>query len=147
MISIFIINSIVVAIIVLLHARALYSLSSLTSTLKINKQFMVAISAFGIIVTHILEVWIFAVVYFFLIKSDNFGSLQGNFDGSLMSASYFSFTSYTSLGIGDIIPMGHIRFLVGLEALIGLVMITWSASFLYIEMQKLWSGKIDNTNI
>ena len=30
--------------------------------------------------------------------------------------------------------MGDVRFLAGLEALTGLVLITWSASFLFIEM-------------
>jgi hypothetical protein len=35
--------------------------------------------------------------------------------------------------------MGNLRFLAGLEALLGFVLITWSASFLYFEMQKYWN--------
>ena len=49
-----------------------------------------------------------------------------------------SFTVYTSLGFGDIVPIGDLRFLCGLESLIGLVMIAWSASFMYMEMRKNW---------
>ncbi len=141
MINIFIINSIVVVAIVLIHSQVLYSLSSFIPELKINKQLKVAISVLVIITTHVLEVWIFAVLYFILMKHTELGTLKGDFNGSLMDCSYFSFTSYTSLGIGDIVPLGHIRFLVGLEVLTGLVMITWSASFLYLEMQKLWNKK------
>ncbi len=141
MISVFIINSFIISIAVLIHAKVLYSLSSILPGLKISKKFKIIISVFTIILTHIVEVWLFAFSYHFLLKNGNFGSLQGNFNESLMDCSYFSFTTYTSLGIGDIIPIGHIRFLVGLEALSGLVLITWSASFLYIEMQKFWKIK------
>jgi len=37
--------------------------------------------------------------------------------------------------------MGHIKFLTGLQALTGLVLITWTASFLFLEMQKYWKNK------
>jgi hypothetical protein len=80
----------------------------------------------------------FGIAYFLMINYGDFGSLQGNFDGSLLDHVYFSFTTYTSLGIGDIEPIGDIRFLAGLEALTGLALITWSASFMFIEMRKFW---------
>ena len=44
----------------------------------------------------------------------------------------------TTLGYGDIEPFGILRFLTGIEALAGLVLITWSASFLFVEMQRYW---------
>jgi len=31
-----------------------------------------------------------------------------------------------------------LRFLCGTEALVGFILITWSASFLYLEMQEYW---------
>jgi hypothetical protein len=34
-------------------------------------------------------------------------------------------------------PSGHLRYLAGIEAHTGLVLITWTASFLYIEMQRI----------
>lgn len=33
-------------------------------------------------------------------------------------------------------------FLAGIESLLGLVLITWTASFLFIEMQKFWGKDI-----
>lgn len=45
---------------------------------------------------------------------------------------------YTTLGTGDIEPHGDLRYLTGLESLTGLVLITWSASFLYLEMTRYW---------
>jgi hypothetical protein len=53
----------------------------------------------------------------------------------------FSFSTYTTLSYGDIDAVGDLRHLTGLEALTGLVMITWSASFLFLEMQRYWKPK------
>ena len=87
------------------------------------------------------EIWTFALAFYLLLQVGG-SALVGNFDGSLLDCIYFSFSNYTSLGYGDIEPFGHIRFLAVLEALIGLIMIGWTASFMYIEMQKFWmSGK------
>ena len=72
---------------------------------------------------------------------DDWGHLQGNFDGSLLDCVYYSFTTYTTLGLGDIEPHGDLRYLTGLEALTGLVLITWTASFLYLEMTRYWEER------
>ena len=45
----------------------------------------------------------------------------------------FSLVTYTSLGYGDIAPLGPARLLAGIESLIA-----WSASFTYLEMQRHW---------
>jgi len=41
----------------------------------------------------------------------------------------------------DIEPLGNLRYLIGVESLTGLVLITWTASFLYYEMQRHWTAK------
>lgn len=76
-----------------------------------------------------------------MINHTGFGTLQGSVNNSLMDCLYFSFVSYTTLGYGDIIATGDIRFLTGLEALTGLVLITWTASFMFIEMEKQWKER------
>lgn len=43
-----------------------------------------------------------------------------------------------SLGLGDLIPSGAIRFLTGMAALSGFMLMFWSASFTFIEMQRFW---------
>jgi hypothetical protein len=43
------------------------------------------------------------------------------------------------LGLGDIAPLGPVRLLAGVEALNGLLMIAWTASFTYLSMEKFWS--------
>ena len=53
---------------------------------------------------------------------------------------YFSAETYTSLGFGDLTPNGPVRLLAGVEALNGLLLIGWSASFTYISMERFWSA-------
>jgi hypothetical protein len=38
-------------------------------------------------------------------------------------------------------PSGTVRLIAGLEALNGLVLIGWSASFTYLTMEKVWDTK------
>jgi len=104
----------------------------------VQHRLRVIVGVFGTLVAHIVEIWMFGIAYYLLITFGDFGALEGNIEGGLLDYIYFSFTTYTSLGVGDIAPLGSIRFLAGLEALTGLALITWSASFMFIEMRKFW---------
>jgi len=52
----------------------------------------------------------------------------------MMDTIYFSLVNYTSLGLGDIYPTGHLRFLAGIASLNGFLLIGCSASFLFLYM-------------
>jgi hypothetical protein len=58
--------------------------------------------------------------------------------GPLAADLYFSCAAFTTVGFGDIVPSGPLRLLAGMEALTGFVLITWTASYLYIEMSRTW---------
>ncbi len=136
-----IINIVLVSLAVLIHYEMLFRLSRIIPRLKMRHRFRVVIGIFGSLLAHIIEIWIFAIGYYLMIHSGKFGTLTGNISHTILDCAYFSFVTYTSLGIGDIVPEGNIRFVTGLEALTGLVLITWSASFLFIEMQKFWRDR------
>lgn len=133
-----VINSIIVSLCVVLHYEVLYQLAKKLPKITLLPKYRVLFGVFVILITHVVEIWLFALGYYSMIHWGQFGSLVGNFDQSLLDCTYYSFTSYTTLGLGDIAPSGYLRFLTGLEALTGLVLITWSASFLFLEMQKYW---------
>jgi hypothetical protein len=76
--------------------------------------------------------------YFLLVQHWDAGSITGLTTTSLPDFVYFSATTYTTVGFGDAVPAGAIRFLAGMEALTGFVMITWSASYTFLEMQRDW---------
>jgi hypothetical protein len=108
---------------------------------KIRHRFRIVLGVFTALIAHSIEVFIFALAYYFMHRNPGWGKLVGNFDGSFADCSYFSFTTFTTLGFGDIEPLGALRYLVGIESLTGLVLITWTASFLYIEMNQYWRSK------
>ena len=89
-------------------------------------------------VLHIVEIMIFALAYGGLHHGfgQGIGSIEGNFDGTVADVIYFSFVTYTTVGFGDVYPTGDIRLLTGVEALAGLMLITWSASFTFLIMQR-----------
>lgn len=106
--------------------------------MNIRHRYRIVFGVFGALLAHSIEVLLFAIAYYLLPGTRVWGHLEGNFNGSLPDCLYFSFTTFTTLGVGDIVPHGQIRHLVGVESLTGLLLITWTASFLYFEMQRFW---------
>jgi hypothetical protein len=136
-------NTLVVAMAVLVHYEFLYRSTAFLPKLPIRHRYRIVVGTFGLLIAHSIEIWIFASAYYLMNQTDGWGTLTGNFDGSLMDCVYYSFTVYTTLGFGDISPLGRIRYLTGLESLTGLLLITWTASFLYLEMRRHWNYDVD----
>lgn len=145
------INFIVVSVCVLIHFEIINLLTNSLSKFKTTPRIAILLSLFTCFFAHLLEVLIFAIAYYGYIHADGFGQLiGGDLNGhgllgtpstTLLDCIYFSLTSYTSLGFGDLAPTGWLRFLAGVEALTGLLLIAWTASFMYLEMQKHWRVK------
>ena len=138
MFYVFLINCLVVATAVLVHYEFLVRLSSVIPKMQIKHRYKIVFGVFGALVAHMVEIWLFALAYYLMHNAEGWGELTGNFNGSLLDCFYFSSTVYSTVGFGDIVPMGDLRFLTGIESLTGLVLITWSASFLFFEMQRYW---------
>lgn len=101
-------------------------------------------TVFSLVVLHLVEIVIFGLAIWFVLTSygSQVGQLDGAYDDGLPDAIYFSFSVYTTVGFGDITPLGPIRLLCGVEALLGLVLITWSASFTFLIMQRRWGQMV-----
>lgn len=138
MIASFFIISPLVALAVVIHYEMLRLLWIVIPKINLFHRFKVVMGVFGMILAHTIEIWLFGAAFYFMHHSGRFGSLEGNFDGSLLDCVYFSFTNYTTVGYGDIEPFGPLRFLSGVEAITGLSLIAWSASFMFLEMTKFW---------
>jgi len=92
------------------------------------------------VVLHVVEIWMFGLVFWLCLMLPGSGAIAGAYDGSLLDAVYLSAVTYTTVGFGDVAPVGAIRFIAGTEALVGFMMITWTASFTFLEMQRYWRG-------
>lgn len=128
-----------IAACVLVHYEVLRQMNDrLPAVTLIGERQKVLFAFFGALGSHISQIALFAVAFFVLRHTLGLGLLGGRFDDSFPAYLYFSAETYTSLGFGDIFPAGEIRILAGAEALTGLLMISWSASFSYLEMRRYW---------
>ena len=93
----------------------------------------------GIFIGHLVSIFIYAFIYWVLIHYLGFANLSGNIPDHFPTYVYFSATTYSSLGIGDVFPIDALRFLTGIEAINGLILITWSAAYTYFSIQKMWN--------
>ena len=132
-----------VAICVTLHYEVLSMLSRRLGRLERadggHMRRRVLYGVFGALSVHVVEIWVFGVAYYLLHwLGPVYGEVHGIAPDALVDHVYFSAITFTTVGFGDVIPSGPVRFLAGTEALCGFVLITWSASFTYLEMHRYW---------
>lgn len=93
---------------------------------------------FALLLIHIIEIWWFGAAFWLLAGLSGLGEIVGYANMSFLECVYFSATTYTTVGYGDLHVTGPMRFLAGTEALVGFMLITWSASFTYLIMVRTW---------
>jgi Ion channel len=131
--------TILVALTILVHYEILRLASVLIPEEKhVRPRGRVVLVVFACFAAHTIEVWLFALAYYLFVDVFALGSFGGAHDGTFVDNIYFSAVSYTSLGFGDVYPVDNVRLISGVEALVGLLMIGWSASFTYLAMEKFW---------
>jgi len=129
------IAAVTVTVCVFIHTRGLFFLS------RFVEQERPRIERFtlGVLLLHLIEIMLFALVTMLAAEILQLGTLQGVAHPGFEDYAYFSIVCYTTLGFGEIVPTGHLRLLSGIEAVTGLVLITWSASFGFLKLE----GKIN----
>lgn len=122
----------------LLHYEVLGGLSAWLPRLVIPVRSKLLVVMFGAFVAHVLEVLLYGVVLWALVNGAGVGGLNGPDGSTLGNCLYFSAETFSSLGFGDFVPVGPIRWLAGVEALNGLLLIGWSASYATLAMERFW---------
>jgi len=130
-----------IALTTLIHYEVLRSLHVGLPRLRIPIRTKLLVVIFAAFVAHVAEIALYAVTLFVLTHYPGEGSLAGGKAITFIDCLYFSAETYTSLGMGDIAPRGPVRLLAGVEALNGLLLIAWSASFTYLSMEKFWPSR------
>jgi hypothetical protein len=139
MLIVIIASLVLVALTTLIHYEVLRGLHVGLPRLRIPVRTKLLVVIFGALLAHAAEIALYAASLFALIHYLDVGDLSGEKTTTFLDCLYFSAETYTSLGLGDIAPLGPVRLLAGVEALNGLLMIAWSASFTYLSMNRFWS--------
>ena len=87
----------------------------------------------GIALAHVLEAGLYTGGFWFAVHGATIGTLEPSSESApppeLMDYFYFSLVNFTTLGRGDLVPQGHLRFITAIEAFHGFLLITASGSF------------------
>lgn len=123
---------------VLIHYEVLRWTNRLVPELALSTRTRILVVIGSILFAHLAEICVFALAYFMMHDRLGLGSIAGEVSGRWLDFFYFSASTYTTLGVGDVVPTGALRVVAGVESLTGLVLIGWSASYTYLTMQQSW---------
>jgi len=101
---------------VLVHYEGLLFTSRRLATLGLLRRTKVLYGIGSVLILHVFEIWILGLTLWLLLQLPACDSL-GPTPQHLLDALYFSAVTYTTVGFGDLAPIGPNRFLAGTEAL------------------------------
>lgn len=127
-----------------LHYEVLRWLSAALPALGIRPRAKLVVVIIAAFLAHVAEISLYALAIVGLVRFGGLGMLGDPARFGFDVALYFSAETFTSLGYGDVVPSGDMRLLAGAEALNGLLLIGWSASYAYIAMERFWNGPTGN---
>jgi hypothetical protein len=132
-------SALLVLMTILIHYEVLRITSEHLADLPVPPRARIVAVVVAAFAAHTIEVWLYGGAYWLLTLNLGLGSFGGQPPVTgFQDCLYFSAVTFTSLGLGDLYPVSHARLLAGVEALNGLVLIGWSASFTYLAMQRYW---------
>ena len=85
---------------------------------------------------HLAEIALFGVGYWLGDRILGLGDFAGARTVSGEDYFYFASETYTSLGYGDVYPVGDLRMLAGANTLAGLLLLAWSGAFLFALLEE-----------
>jgi hypothetical protein len=132
-----------VLVAVTLHYEALRLLGR-TLGAHVHKRIGVLLVMIGLLIAHGLEIWVFAFGYMLAAWAPDMGHIAGVLQPDAIDYMYLSSMVYATVGFGDYVPVGALRMLAAAEALTGLSLVTWSASFTFLAMQKFWPAPLSD---
>ncbi len=122
----------------LLHLMVFRALTRGMRRVSLHPYAQILLILLAILAAHMVAVILYAVAYALSVQTLQIGNFSGVPMNVPLDYLYFSIVSYTSLGLGDVFPNGHLRLITGVEALNGLLLIAWSGSFIFIAMGRIW---------
>ena len=81
----------------------------------------------GIVLMHVTQVGLWALVFW------RAGELS-----TLETAVYFSLTTYTTIGFGDVVLGPGWRVVAGIEGLTGILLVGWSTAFVFTVVNRMY---------
>jgi hypothetical protein len=135
------------ALTTLIHYEALRLLNGWLPSLTIRTRAKLLVVMFVVFFAHAIEILVYGAGYYVLIAWFGIGGLAGEAGFSFATCLYLSSETYTSLGFGDVTPLGPVRLMAGAETLNGLLLIAWTASYAYLAMERYWTSAPNDSRV
>jgi len=103
----------------------------------------IALSVSCLIGTHLLQVAVFASGYLIGERVLNLGTMAASHQIGMRDVFYYSAEVFSTLGLGDVYATSDLRMLTAIESLSGMLLLSWSASFIVIAVQHAGSANQD----
>jgi hypothetical protein len=126
-----------------IHYEVLRLLTHALPMLGVRPRVQLIFVILGAFAAHALEIALYGAAFWLLATQFDVGDMGKTTSLPFARCVYFSAETYTSLGYGDVVPHGDLRLLAGMEALNGLLLIGWTASYTYISMERFWDEAND----
>tara|TARA_R110000868_G_scaffold237627_1_gene492252 strand:+ start:104 stop:556 length:453 start_codon:yes stop_codon:yes gene_type:complete len=143
LISIFV-SLFIVVITTFLFYEILGFVMRLITNKKLTPRWLLLTLILGVFCAHSASVIAYGLAYWILTGFSHYPKLEGIDANNIEAYLYYSATTYSSLGIGDIFPRGCLRIITSFEVINGLTLIAWSATFTYFSVQKMWNSNINS---
>lgn len=85
----------------------------------------------GLVAAHVAEIGFFAAAFFVAVHLWHLGSFVETRSMVAVDYFYYAAETYSSLGYGDIYPLGSLRLLAAITPLVGILLLGWSGGFLF----------------
>lgn len=121
----------------LIHYEMLRVIADLVPRLRAQARAGILVVMAGVLVAHFLEVAVYAAALGWM-EHIGLGAVGGEREGGAIDFLYLSLSSYTTLGVGDVVPTGPMRIVTSVEALNGFLLIGWSTAFTFLVVEQFW---------
>lgn len=136
MLAITLLSLLLIILNVLIHYVGLRGVAGLARRWDTNRYFVPPVLMFFMTLLHLVEILLYAGVYYGLRVFTDLGGFEGDFEPIFRNYLYFSGASYTTVGLSNFYPVDHFKMLTIVESLAGFMMLTWSATFFYSQAGK-----------
>jgi hypothetical protein len=85
----------------------------------------------AVFTAHVIEIWIWAIFYYLKASISEIPTLE--------AALYFSTSSFTTVGFGDLVLSEDWRLLSSFEATNGMILFGWSTAFIFAAVRHTYS--------
>ncbi len=117
---------------VLIHAVCLEFILKGLIAIKIEIQVRWRVVTFALMIlcifaAHVIQIWVWAIFYIFV---EGISTLE--------AALYFSTSSFTTVGYGDVVLSEEWRLLSSVEATNGMILFGWSTAFIFAIVLRIY---------